>query len=158
MSSISRNNTRNYGGISKLMYCIAPQSFLDPASPATTHIRSFSLSQAEIDESFFDLAFMHRTANHDHNGSESVNGVAITHDIEATFHRNNADIRAQIALTNFKKCILIYKDNNGEWYILWGLTQLDQYHTGKEPKDLNSYTISWRGSTTFRAIPLVITA
>jgi len=158
MSGISRNTTRNYGGIAKLLYCLAPQSFLDPKSPAVQRIKSFSLSQAQIDESFFDLEFMHRTANHDQSGSESTQGVPIAHDIEATFHKNRADIRAQIALTNFKKCILIYKDNNGEWYILWGLTQLDQYHTGKEPKDLNSYTISWRGSTTFRAIPLVITA
>jgi hypothetical protein len=159
MSAITRDSTKNYGGIRRLRYAIQADvaALLGIKSLELSNAKTLSISQSDFDTNFFGLDFMPRTANHDFKTQPSAHGNAYDHEIEAVFHKDRQEIRNQLAKSAFRKLVMAWQDQNGTWKVAWGWDQTESFGTGKEPKDPNEYLMNWRANLTYDPLILTIT-
>lgn len=159
MSAITRDSSKNYGGIRNLRYAIEADvaAVIGINDLELRNAKTVSITQASFDSNFFNLAFMPRTANHDFRKQPSAHGNVHDHEIEAVFHKDRQEIRNQLDKTDFRKLVMAWQDQNGTWKLAWGWEQSESFGTGKEPKDTNEYMMKWTAILTYQPLILTIT-
>jgi len=152
MSAVSKQSETNHGGISRIKYAIEENisSAINLDELIITEATTIAITQSLIDNNFFDLHFLMRTANHDELELNNPAGISYRHNIELRFAKDRPDIQAFRSLIKNKKLVLLFKNNNSEWKLLYGVRAVSNHRTGKEPKDANSYTVTF---STLQAVP-----
>jgi hypothetical protein len=158
MSEISKSSQSNIGGLSDILYAVqkdvrAGISLDEALLRGTT---SISISQAYIDANFYNLGFLIRSANHDQVQSQGPAGTFFNHQIEARFPKDRPEIQDHVRSVGNKKLVMICRDLNGSWFLIYGCSELSDKRTGKEPKDSNSHTLRWSSSIPIQALSLTI--
>lgn len=155
MSGISKATGDNYGGISRLYYALMRD--ITDLFDFEYEQDDLSISQANLDGRFYRLHHLLRSANYDYNRQQGPDGETFDHVIEAAFLKSRQEVRDHIQATNSAKLCLIFKNNNGDWFILPNAEESTSFRSGKEPQNRNGYTMNWSAKLPDGELPLTIT-
>lgn len=159
MSVINRQSEDNYGGLAKLYYA-RQQDVYDILGLEEALLRGstgISISQATIDANFDELQFNRRTANHDQVERHTDAGPVYTHQIEARFARDRAEISAHRRHVKNYLLVMLFQNMNGDWKLVYGHRLRSDHRTGKEPKDANGSTLQYSAELPIPALEVTIT-